>query len=161
MTGQLRRITVLTRALGTVSTALVPRCEHGTKQGWRFPQAAKPKPGARVSPPRCPRARLLIFESRARNAVCMGTWFPEGNPLLASSMQVTARRDILPRGWRADRREPLAVEVLAHHAIEVKNVVHAKGAAWSLKAWFDLSSDDSAGPRRRRWRRSANSLPAS
>ena len=37
-----------------------------------------------------------------------------------------------------------AVEVLAHDAIEVKNVVRAKGAAWSLKAWFDLSSDDSA-----------------
>ena len=38
-----------------------------------------------------------------------------------------------------------AVEVLAHHAIEVKNVVRAKGATWGLKAWFDLSSDDSAG----------------
>jgi hypothetical protein len=43
----------------------------------------------------------------------------------------------------AERRS--AVEVLAHHAIEVKNVVRAKGATWSLKAWTDLSSDDSAG----------------
>ena len=41
--------------------------------------------------------------------------------------------------------EPLAVEVLAHDAIEVKNVVRAKDATGSLKAWFDLSSDDSAG----------------
>src|SRR5271154_4356401 len=38
-----------------------------------------------------------------------------------------------------------AVEVLAHDAIEVKNVVRTKGATWSLKAWFDLSSNDSAG----------------
>ena len=38
-----------------------------------------------------------------------------------------------------------AIEVLAHDAIEVKNVVRAKGAAWSLKTWFDLSSDNSAG----------------
>jgi hypothetical protein len=40
--------------------------------------------------------------------------------------------------WRS------AVEVLAHDAIEAKNVVRAKGATWSLKAWFDLSSDESA-----------------
>jgi hypothetical protein len=38
-----------------------------------------------------------------------------------------------------------AVEVLAYDAIEVKNVVRAKDATWSLKAWFGLSSDDSAG----------------
>ena len=36
------------------------------------------------------------------------------------------------------------LRVLAHDSIEVENVVCAKGAAWSLKAWFDLSSDDSA-----------------
>jgi hypothetical protein len=53
------------------------------------------------------------------------------------------------RGWRANggRRGQggSAVEVLAHDAIEVKNVIRAEGAAWGLKAWFDLSSDDSAG----------------
>jgi hypothetical protein len=47
--------------------------------------------------------------------------------------------------WRADGPRRSAVEVLAHDAIEVKNVVRAKGATWSLKAWFGLSSDDSAG----------------
>ena len=38
-----------------------------------------------------------------------------------------------------------AVEVLAHDAIEVKNVVRAKGPTWGLKAWVRFSSDDSAG----------------
>jgi hypothetical protein len=48
-------------------------------------------------------------------------------------------------GWGSRRS---AVEILAHDAIEAKeakNVVRAKGATWSLKAWFDLSSDNSAG----------------
>jgi hypothetical protein len=59
------------------------------------------------------------------------------------SVQVTAR-SLAEAGGQLGS-VPSAVEVLAHHAIEAKNVVRAKGSAWSLKAWFDLSSDDSAG----------------
>ena len=78
---------------------------------------------------------------------------------------LSARYDVRGRGrqrplyvcavTRLDRASPnfeqaipkraSAVEVLAHHAIEVKNVVRAEGATWGLKAWFDLSGDDSAG----------------
>jgi hypothetical protein len=48
------------------------------------------------------------------------------------------------RCWRLGAA-PSAVEVFALDAIEVKNVVRAKRATWSLKAWLDLSSDNSAG----------------
>ena len=71
---------------------------------------------------------------------------PGRNRCLAESRALPAW--LPPRSaseWRPDGPRCSAIEVLAHDAIEVKNVVRAKGATWSLKAWFDLSSDDSAG----------------
>jgi hypothetical protein len=82
------------------------------------------------------RVRWVVDHSRPEGAVRMYPRRRAGNCTQEHTLAEVARRS---------GAAPSAIEVFAHDTIEVKNVVRAKGATWSLKAWFDLSSDDSAG----------------